>query len=188
MGKLSFLLIVFATFLTSCTTPAGSSSGGVGTGRPGVFVSPQALQITNVGIMPFKAATTLIGDSVSDQFVTEMMKLGRYDLVERAQMTGVLGETEIILSGLTAGEAARLGQMAGAEGVIIGTVSEYETVARGGRTYPVVGISVRLIDCNSGKILWSVDHAAQGGRNDTLARQSRKVVHDMALALGRHLN
>jgi hypothetical protein len=124
---------------------------------------------------------------VSDQFVTEMMKQTRYELVERAQMSGVLGETEVALSGLTAGQAAQLGQMAGAQAVIIGTVSEYETVALGGRSYPVVGITIRLIDCGTGKILWSVDHAARGGRNDTLAQHSRKVVHDMAVALNRHL-
>lgn len=173
--------------LAGCAAPGGSTSGGAGTGEPNVYVAREALDIAKVGILPFKAATTLIGGSVSDQFVTEMMKQTRYELVERAQMSGVLGETEVALSGLTAGQAAQLGQMAGAQAVIIGTVSEYETVALGGRSYPVVGITIRLIDCGTGKILWSVDHAARGGRNDTLAQHSRKVVHDMAVALNRHL-
>ena len=182
-----FLVIPLLALATGCATSGGSASGGSGASAPNVYVAREAKRITKVGILPFKAATSLIGGSVSDQFVTEMMKLTRYELVERAQMSGVLGETEVALSGLTAGQAAQLGQMAGAQGVIIGTVSEYETVALGGRTYPVVGISIRLIDCGTGKILWSVDHAARGGRNDTLAQHSRKVVHDMAVALNRHL-
>ncbi len=172
--------------LAGCITSSGTMSS-AGGGEPNVYVSKEARGITKVGILPFKAATTLIGGAVSDQFVTEIMKLNRYELVERAQMSGVLGETEVSLSGLTAGQAAQLGQMAGAQAVIIGTVSEYETAAIGGRTYPVVGVSVRLIDCNTSKILWSVDHAARGGRTESLAQHSRKVVHDIAVALNRHL-
>ncbi len=173
--------------LAGCASPSGSSSGGAGTGEPNIYVSREADGIGKVGILPFKAATSLIGTSVSDMFVTELMKMDRYELVERSQMSGVLGETEVSLSGLTAGQAAQLGQMAGADGVIIGTVSEYEMVAMGGRTYPVVGISIRLIDVNTGKILWSVDHAERGGRNSTLAEHSRLVVQTIASALNRQL-
>ena len=181
------LSMALAAGLAGCASPAGSSSGGAGTDEPNVYVAREAANIDKVGMLPFKAATTLIGASVSDMFVTELMKMDRYELVERAQMSGVLGETEVALSGLTAGQAARIGQMAGAQGVVVGTVSEYETVALGGRTYPVVGISIRLIDSATGKILWSVDHSARGAKGDTLAQHARSVVRDMASALGREL-
>jgi len=93
----------------------------------------------------------------------------------------------VALSGLPSGQAAQLGQMVGAAGVIVGTVSEYEMVALGGRTYPTVGLSIRLIDAGTGKILWSGDHAARGGRGDTLAQHARIVVRDVAVALDRQL-
>lgn len=183
-----FLMMALASVLVGCASPSGgSSSGGAGTGEPNVYVAQEATGIDKVGILPFKAATTLIGASVSDIFVTELMKMNRYELVERSQMSGVLGETEVGLSGLTAGQAAQLGQMIGANGVIVGTVSEYETVAMGGRTYPVVGISVRLIDSSTGKILWSIDHSARGGRADTLSQHARVVVQHMANALNEQL-
>lgn len=182
-----YVPLVLALVLAGCASPSGSSSGGAGTGEPNVYVAREAAGIDKVGILPFKAATSLVGTSVSDMFVTEVMKMDRYELVERSQMSGVLGETEVALSGLTAGQAARLGQMVGANGVIIGTVSEYETVALGGRTYPVVGITVRLIDSSTGKILWSVDHAERGPRNGTLAEHARGVVRTMAEALDRQL-
>jgi TolB-like protein len=181
------LVLPLLCLLASCASPYGSSSGGRDTGKPNVFVSRDADNIEKVGILPFKAATSLIGGSISDLFVTEVMQMNRYELVERSQMSEVLGETEVALSGLSTGQAAQLGQMAGAQAVIIGTVSEYENVALSGRTCPVVGITIRLIDCTTGKILWSVDHAARGGKNDTLAQHSRKVVHDLALALNRQL-
>ena len=181
------LVLPLICLLAGCASPYGSSSGGGNVGKPNVFVAQDATDIEKVGILPFKAATSLIGSSISDLFVTEVMQMDRYELVERSQMSGVLGEAEVALSGLSTGQAAQLGQMAGAQAVIIGTVSEYENVAFGGRACPVVGITIRLIDCTTGKILWSVDHAARGGKNDTLAQHSRKVVHDMALALNRHL-
>ena len=180
-------IVGVAAVLAGCGSPDGYSSGGAGTDEPNVYVAREAFGIDRVGILPFQAATALIGGSVSDLFVTELMKMGRYELVERAQMSGVLGETEVALSGLTSGQAAKLGQMVGAGGVIVGTVSEYEMVALGGRTYPVVGISIRLIDAGPGKILWSVDHAARGDKGEPLARHARAVVHDMAAALNRQL-
>lgn len=179
-------ILALVSVLAGCASPSGYSSGS-GTDDPSLYVSREAADIDKVAILPFKAATTLIGTSVSDMFVTELMKMNRYELVERSQMSGVLGETEVALSGLTSGQAAQLGQMVGANGVIIGTVSEYEMVAMGGRTYPVAGISVRLIDSSTGKILWSIDHAERGGRGSTLAQHSRAVVQTMARALNRQL-
>ncbi len=145
-----------------------------------VFVSPGHSAITKVAVMPFKAPTELIGAAVSDQILTELLRTGRYELVERSQMAQVLGEQELSLAGLSAGQAAEVGAMLGAQGVIIGTVSEYEKVAYRGKTIPVVGISARLIDTKSGKIIWSTD-VAQRARNSsvTLSEHSRHVVHEL---------
>ncbi|MDD2241091.1 MAG: CsgG/HfaB family protein [Kiritimatiellae bacterium] len=187
MKPTHILLLLLIGLLTGCASPYGSSSGGGNINQPNVFVSWDAADIQKVGILPFKASTELIGASVSDMFVTEFMKMGRYDLVERSQMSGVLGETEVALSGLSSGQAAQLGQMIGAQGVIIGTVSEYEKVALSGRAYPVVGISIRLIHSGTGQIIWSVDYAKRGGRNATLSQHARSVVQQMVTALTRQL-
>jgi len=151
-----------------------------------VYVSPRAkkLNIEKVAIMPFKAPTELIGASVSDMFVTDCLRAGRYELVERGQMAQVLGEAELALAGLSASSAAEVGNMMGADGVIIGTVDEYGTVAQRGRSYPVVGISARMIDCESGKIIWSVDLAERASSYKiTLPEHARGIVHEMMAAL-----
>ncbi len=166
-----------------CGTPgAGDVSG------PGIFVSPAHKAIRKIAVMPLKAPTELIGTSMSELVANELMRMGRYEVVERSQLSNVLKESEVALSGLTAGQAAELGQMLGADGVVIGTVSEYENVAYRGRTLPSVGFAVRLIDCKTGKVQWSVDHvgrARAGGM--TLAEQSRRVVREAAAALARQL-
>jgi hypothetical protein len=149
-----------------------------------VYVAPVATSIEKVAIMPFKAPTELIGASVSDMFVTELLRAGRYTLVERSQMANVLSESELALAGLSEKKAVEVGNMLGADAVIIGTVDEYGTVAKGGRTIPVVGIALRMIDCQSGKVMWSADLARRAESGDvTLPEQARKVVHEITAGL-----
>ncbi len=149
-----------------------------------VYVAPVASAIEKVAILPFRAQTELIGSSVSDIFVTELLRAKRYTLVERGQIDRVLGETEFALSGLSESAAIEAGKMMGADGVILGTVDEYGVVAHRGRSYPVVGASIRLIDCDSGRVMWSVDHASRTeDAKDTLSHHARVVVHEMVAAL-----
>lgn len=166
---------------------AGCASNGGARSPANVYVSPDAQRVQRVAVLPFRAATELIGASVSDLFVTELMKTGRYELIERGQLANVLGETDVQLSGLTQGQVIQLGRMAGADAVVVGTVTEYEMAARSGRTAPVVGVSVRLVDATTSKVLWSVDHAARGASGETLTQQARSVVREMVQTLNRQL-
>ncbi len=183
----SLALLLILGFAGCASAPgAGGHFGRAGT-KANVFVTPAHENVQRVAVLPFKAATELIGASVSDMFVTELLRTHRYELIERSQLANILGEAEIALSGLTTGQAAQVGKMAGADAVIIGTVSEYENVAQWGYALPVVGISVRMIDSESGRIIWSVDHAERGERRSTLAQHSRTVVHEMTAALYRQI-
>jgi TolB-like protein len=191
------LLTIFLTsgsaLLTGCCCGGGGGSGKYYDGEVarGVRVyidenskSARRQTIHKVAVLPFKGPTELIGIAVSDMFVTEVLQSGRYELVERSQMAKVLGETELALSGLTSSQAASAAQMIGADGVIIGSVSEYEQVAYKGRKYPSVGISARLIDSDTGKIIWSVDFADRADdKGMSLSEQARNVVHSMVNAL-----
>ena len=152
--------------------------------KANVFVAPIPSWISKVAVMPFKGPTELIGSSVSDMFVTEMLRAGRYELVERSQMSKVLNETELAMAGLSVSQAAEVGNMLGADGVIIGTVDEYSTMAYRGAAYPVVGITVRLIDCKTGKVMWSVDLAKRADdKSTTLSEHARVVVHEITAGL-----
>jgi curli biogenesis system outer membrane secretion channel CsgG len=170
-------------FLNGCATPEEEYFLETET-RANVYVAPEKLAIKKIAIMPFKATSELIGASVSDLFVTEMLKAGKYELVERSQMAQVLGESELSLAGLSAAKAAEVGTMMGADAMMIGTVDEYSTVTYRGYNYPVVGITARLIDCQNGKVVWSVDLAERSqDRMGTVPEQARIVVHQMMSAL-----
>ncbi len=152
--------------------------------KANVFVAPVASSIHKVAVLPFRAPTELIGSSISDEFVTEMLRTERYEMVERSQMAKVLGESELALAGLSASRAIEVGAMFGADGVVLGTVDEYSTVAHRGHPYPVVGISLRLIDCSSGKVMWSADLAKKAERKRmTMPEQSRITIHELVAGL-----
>lgn len=170
--------------LAGCATEQDDYFNGTRS-RANVFVAPaRASNINKVAVMPFKGQTELIGTAISDLFVTEILRSGKYDLVERSRMAQVLSESELALAGLSASRAAEVGNMLGADGVIIGTVDEYATVAQRGHPYPVVGITARMIDCKNGKIIWSLDLAKRAESKDsTMPEHARAIVHEMMCGL-----
>lgn len=184
-----FLLLPVAAFL-----PGGCATSGLDPyfastrSDANVYVSPAKSGISKIAVLPFKGPTEHVGASVSDMVVTEMLRTRMYVLVERSQMAGVLGETELSLSGLSESRAVEIARMLGADAVAIGTVDEYSTQARGGNTYAVVGISMRLIDCGTGQIIWSADLAKMADKTSTpLAAHGRAVVHEMVAGLYKNL-
>ena len=175
---------LLALWLAGCATTEEDAYFRDVTSRANVYVAPTPSSIKKIALMPFKAQTELIGTSISDLFVTEMLRAGRYELVERGQMAKVLSESELSLAGLSAARAAEVGNMLGADGVVIGTVDEYATVAQSGHPYPVVGITARLIDCASGEVMWSSDLAKRAdSKSMTLPEQARVVAHEMVAGL-----
>lgn len=174
--------------LAGCCCLGGRSEEKQAPARAGagasVYVAPVPSSVERIAVMPFKAPTELIGLSMSDLFVTELMRMGRYQLVERTQLAGVLSEAEIALSGLSDARAVELGHMVGADGVVIGTVDEFDTIARSGQTYASVGISVRLIDCESSRVLWTATLAERADDPGVpLSQHARAVVRNMVFSL-----
>ena len=156
--------------------------------KANVYARQSQAGVLKIAVMPFKASTELIGSSVSDMVVTELLRTQKYALVERGQMKNVLSETELAMAGLSESKAVEAAKMLGAEAVVIGTVDEYVMQAKGGDTYAVVGLSIRLIDCSTAKIVWSADLAKMADEDDTpLAAHAREVVHELVSGLYQNL-
>ena len=137
-----------------------------------------------VAVLPLRAEVDLVGLSVSDMFVTEVFKTGRFVLVERSQLSKVLGESELTLAGLTDAKAAEVGGIAGADAVLVGTVPEYGTVANKGKVLAAGGISCRLIDCKSGQVVWTESRSRKATSPDIIPSQlARDVVAEMCASL-----
>ena len=156
--------------------------------KANVYAKQGQVGVLKIAVMPFKASTELIGSSVSDMVVTELLRTQKYQLVERGQMSKVLSETELAMAGVSDTKAVEAAKMLGAEAVVVGTVDEYAMQAKGGDTYAVVGLSIRLIDCANAKIIWSADLAQIAKDDDTpLATHARSVVHELVAGLYQNL-
>jgi len=191
---LLILLVIFlgALILTSCAStpkPGGkdflseSTKYGREEGSRGsVFVSPRARQkiYRKVAVMPFRAPVELIGASIADMVGTEILKSYKYQLVERSQMEQVLEEQSLGLKGVTQSTLAmRVGKILGVEGVIIGTVPEYGMRAVGPLKLPAVGINIRMIDVETGSIIWSITDSAICKEPTSLSAFARHLIGSM---------
>lgn len=189
-------VLVGVLILSSCSSgpkaegedfiTSSSSYKSKGKARGSAFVSPKASQkiYLKVAVMPFRAPLELAGASVADMFSTELLKTYKYSLVERSQMEQVLNEQALGLKGVTESALAmRVGRMLNVQGVIVGTVPEYGMRAVGSDELPAVGINVRMIDVETGSIVWSVSDSAIAGKPISISAFSRHLVESMIYRL-----
>ncbi|MCU0645785.1 MAG: hypothetical protein MUC94_16190 [bacterium] len=107
-----------------------------------------------------------VGQGMADMLVTELVKSGKYKVIERQEIDKILSEQKMGQTGLVTPEsAAKVGQLLGVELAIIGSVTEFghKKSDTGGRikgfglgvssTAATVGIDVRFINTNTGEIL-----------------------------------
>lgn len=150
---------------TASTSTTSSAPKYEGDGS--AFVNTKALkkQYHKVAVMPFKAEVEIAGASVADMLTTEMLKTYKYDLVERSQIEQILQEQSLGMQGVTENAIAmKIGKILGVQGVIVGTVPEFGTRAVRGTDLPTVGINIRMIDTETGSIIWTVSDAATSKR------------------------
>lgn len=116
-----------------------------------------------------------IGDGMAEMLTTELIKTGRFIVVERQALQDILGEQEMGLSGIIKKEtAAKVGQILGAQIIVRGVVSEFQQNESGGggginiggfslglrSSGAHVAVDIRLIDSTTGQVLQS--HNAAG--------------------------
>jgi curli biogenesis system outer membrane secretion channel CsgG len=100
------LVLLLLALAAGCASTAGTDPYfAARKSRANVYVAPERVDISKVAVLPFKGPTELIGASVSDLVVTEILRTRKYTLVERGQMANVLGETELALAGLSESKA-----------------------------------------------------------------------------------
>jgi len=110
------------------------------------------------------------GEGMADMLTTELVKSGKYIVVERSEISKIMQEQDLGQTGrVTEQSAAKMGQLLGVELAIMGSVTEFG-VTGGVRVKGIglgsnkqsarVGIDVRLVNTNTGEIL-AADHIAK---------------------------
>jgi len=96
------------------------------------------------------------GEILTDTFASELMRTGKYEIVERSALEKIVGELRLSASGLTNEEMNQLGQLLQIDALVLGKVnyfSERKTAAGLSRTIKV-SLTVRLVNIKTGAVVW----------------------------------
>jgi len=122
-----------------------------------------ALQV--VGVMPFQNLTrdSLASDRVRDVFINRLLSTGAFYILPVGEVARAATRLELpSVSAPTPEEVVKLGGILKAQAVITGVVQEYTEVRSGSSTANVVSISVQMLECQSGRIVWTAT-STKGG-------------------------
>lgn len=116
------------------------------------------------------------GEAVQDVFVTELVKSGKFRVVEREQLAQLMREKNLSLSGdVDAATAVSAGKLLGVQYFLTGSVTEYGITDSGARGRSIGGLpsfsvkkrkfvaamNARIIDVETGDILWADEARAE---------------------------
>lgn len=152
------------------------------------------------------------GEAAQDVFITELVKSGKFRVVEREHINAILEEKGLVLSGdIDPSTAMEIGKLLGAEYLLAGAVTEYgmdETdvhtpgfrrlpgVSVGKKTF-TAAINARVFDVSTGEIVWADEARHEegsarvfvggfgGGSNDRrmFDKVMRPVIDDLVASL-----
>lgn len=91
--------------------------------------------------------------------MSELSMIPIFSVVERNRLNNILKEQALGLTGIIDNETAvNLGQVVGADAIIVGSIHTYKN---GSPQY--FGFSFRLVDTETGVIIWSGNHTLHSG-------------------------
>jgi len=114
--------------------------------------------------------------AMQDVFVTELVKSGKFRVMEREQLAALMEEKNLALSGdVDPSSAVKIGKLLGVNYLLTGSVTEYGVTDKsahgsgvgrlpgfsaGKRTF-VAAVNARLIDTSTGEIVWADEASAE---------------------------
>ncbi len=129
--------------------------------RPGV--DPR--YVKKVAVLKFANHTLdkLAGERIRDLVIMEALALKKFDVVEKGLVDEVLSEEGVDATfALNKETIKRIGAKLKVPAILVGSVITLEKKREGSYTYPVVSISLRLIDVASGEVIWEATGVETG--------------------------
>lgn len=114
--------------------------------------------------------------AAQDVFVTELVKSGKFRVVEREQLAALMDEKNLSLSGdVDPSTAVKVGKLLGVNYLLTGSVTEYGTTDKSahgpgvgrlpgfgvGKRSFVAAMNARLIDTSTGEVVWADEARAE---------------------------
>lgn len=124
--------------------------------------------LKRVAVLPFKnhTVTNFAEMRFQDVVTTEILSLGLFDLVEKGETQRFLLEEVVQKSNDTLDQATavRLGQDLNVQAYLAGSVEAFSDGQNGNYSFPVIAATLRLVDVNTGQIIWQASGSETGYR------------------------
>lgn len=135
-----------------------------------VFTHPEAdmSYYTNVGVVPFQnlSSDRFAGEKFSTEFATALLAANKFEVVEQGIFVNAIVQvvgSRTVPDGLTAEQLKKVAEATGVQGVFEGVVTQYDMSPSGGDYFPVIGVEARLVDTETGTIVWKATISDRGG-------------------------
>ena len=118
--------------------------------------------IQTVVVLPYEDIGGGGEKRIRELTMTQLLSSGMFDVVDKGRVDSLLRD-EAIEPGAPFDEATlrRLGQRLNAQGFILGSV-EQTSESRGSSVYPEIVLTLRLIDSETGTLLWQASGRGSG--------------------------
>jgi len=142
-----------------------------------------------VNLSRYENAADIIGANL----VVELLATGQFEVVDPGVVDNVVLEKRMRLTDrLPLAALQDLGSELDVSYVVVGAVNEFDFIQEGTETYPTVSISLRMVRCADGVIIWAATHSKRGddresvfglGRVGTLEQLAEVTVREVAKTL-----
>jgi TolB-like protein len=121
--------------------------------------------IERIAVLPFtnNSSDQFAPERARDITITHVLQLGLFDTVEKVLVNNVMYEEGVEIDGpIDPLTLKRIGQRLNTQAVILGTIDLAENARLGSTNYPVMALTLRLVEVNSGLILWQASGNTSG--------------------------
>jgi TolB-like protein len=136
--------------------------------------------IQKVAVLPFEGGGR--ASRIRELAITQLLADKTFDVVDRGRVD-IAMKRESLSGALDVSTIRRLGESLDVQAVLLGSV-EQEKVSRGSSSFPELTLTLRLIDCESGQLLWQASGRGSGySVTDRLFGFAPKDIFEVTLEL-----
>lgn len=135
-----------------------------------VYTHPEAdmSYYARVGVVPFRSLTAdaFAGQKFAGEFTTALLAAGLFEVVDPGVFSTALSQVAGSRSPddvLTLDQLKKIGDVAGVQGIFVGTVSQFDMTTTSSGAFPVITVEARMIDVATGTVVWKSSVADRGG-------------------------
>jgi curli biogenesis system outer membrane secretion channel CsgG len=124
--------------------------------------------IQTLAVLPFEnlgPGGPAAAQRIREITITQVLVYGIFDVVDRGRVDSMLREEAIDIGAAAAIDPItlkRLGQRLGVQAFMMGSVEQVSDAKTGTAVYPETTITLRLVDVDSGKVLWQATGRGSG--------------------------